>query len=349
MFYETVKKLVFGSSIFKWCCVGLVVLVLLSVHSKWKYSESIKKIKLACKESKETIFVALVGEHTTLSTAQAIFSIFEQAVCPHRVTVALYELIDDADGNAIDVYRRMAEKNSGSGLTFDSQITVMQRYSEDDGPYGALYELLENYLAQQDFVLTLSDSLQMMKGWDKKLIDIVLRSEDKIALVVTPHGYPSFSVLSDFEDGMPVIGLRNLHRSANVPAKFWMRDCSFAPSSFWRSKHRRPRCPNLISGTDALITAQAISRGWKFMHPCKHSIAEILDTKVRSAWTSSKQSREASVKARFLFEESALKILGMNKDIQKHPLLGIVNEQDEDEISIKYGSRADYSYLASKL
>ena len=346
---DAVKKIVFGSSIVKWCFVGLVVLVLLSLHSKWKYRESRKKIRQACKESKETIFVALIGEHSTLSTAQTIFSIFEQAACPHRVSVAVYELIDDADGNAVDVYKRMAEKNSASGLIFDSQIAVMQRYSDDDGPYGALRDLMENYLAKQDFVMTLSDSIQMMRGWDKKLIDISARNEEKTAIVVTPHGYPSFTVLSDFDDGMPVLGLRSLHRTENVAAKFWMRECSFAHSSFWRSLNRDLRCPHLISGTDALITAQAISRGWKFMHPCKQSIAETLDTRVKSIWTSSKLSREASAKARFLFDEASLKVLGMSGDIQKHPLLGIVNEHDDDEISAKYGSRADYSYLASKV
>jgi hypothetical protein len=343
----SLKKVVFGSPIVKWCFVSLVVLVLLSLHSKWKYREARKKIKNACRDSKESIFVALLGEHSTLSTAQSIFSIYEQAFCPNRVQVAVYELIDDADGNAIDLYRKMAEKNSASGLIFDHQITVMQRYSEDDGPYGALYDLTENYLKQQEYVLTLTDSMQMMRGWDKKLVDIVTRAPEKTALVITPNAYPSFSVLSDFEDGMPILGLRSLNKIDNVASKFWMKECSFSPSSFWR--HRIMRAQHLLGGTDALITTHAIARGWKFMHPCKHSIAENLETKVKSLWTPSKRSRDASARARLLFDESSLKILGMNKEIQKHPLLGIVNDADDDEIIAKYGSRADYMYLASKI
>jgi hypothetical protein len=53
--------------------------------------------------------------------------------------------------------------------------------------------------------------------------------------------------------------------------------------------------------------------------------------------------------ARKAFDAGALRLLGMENIIKIEPRMGIVNTQDEDEITAKYGSRADYEYFASKL
>lgn len=342
-----------GSAL-RWAALGLVVLVALSLHTRWKQRGARKRMQAACANvDNRTIFVALLGEHSTLNTAQALYSVFEHAACPSRVRVGLYEVVDDADGSALDVYTRMAEKNGASGMSFASQVSVLQRFAADRGPLGALQELFMHALRDEAFVLTLSDATQVLKGWDKKMLELVERA-GRTCLVVTPATNPSFGVLSDFEDGLPVLGLRNLSSFANTPAKFWQRECSFAPADFWKQRGKELQSEalrHLDAGLEVLVTCDAMARGWKFLHPAKHALAQPLPSSFRSCWGSSRASRAASADARLAFTRYSepLRALGMLGDIRKEPLLGIVSAADEDEIVTKYGSNADYQYLASKL
>jgi hypothetical protein len=325
-------------SIFKWGVLGLLALAALSFHTRWKQSSTKKTIRRACKESKDGIFVALVGEHSTLASAQALFSVFQQASCPYRVRVGLYELIQRE--SVLDVYKRMAEKNSDSGLSFVENVVCMRRYAENKGPYAALGELMQHSYSGEKYVLTLSSSVQMLKGWDTLLIHLSEKAGPKTALVVSPKLHPSFYVLKNFENGFPEFGAKPMFLPQNAPSKFWTRECSFAPASFW-TKFRDLRF--LRHGTDALISADAVAAGWKFLSPCKHDIALPIAAG-ESAWERTLQQENRAQKA-FLQLEDSLRVLDL-KQAGRLAIMGIVNEQDEDEIRAKYGTRADYKYLA---
>jgi hypothetical protein len=131
---------------------------------------------------------------------------------------------------------------------------------------------------------------------------------------------------------------------ANVPAKFWQRDCTFARQGFWRTHKRAIK--GLIAGADMLITAEAVARGWTFVHPCKHTLCNTLQTGSRSLWYSIEESKKATERAREAFRElsDALKKLGIKGGVEKEAISGIVDRFDDEEIKAKYGSKAEYEY-----
>jgi hypothetical protein len=96
-----------------------------------------------------------------------------------------------------------------------------------------------------------------------------------------------------------------------------------------------------------LVSAEAITHGWKFMHPCKHRIAAPLDID-SSLWEGVRENSKASTAARNAMQndlEESLKVLGLKNGVQKDAIVGIVDMADNDEIEAKYGSKAEFEYV----
>jgi len=351
-------------SILGWASLGLMVLIALSLHDKFRQRKARKRVEQSCKGgSSDSIFVALVGHHSTRSTAQALFSLFDAASCPKRVRVGVYELVDEQAGSLLDMYARMAEKYGALGLAFRERVTVLKRFAEDQGLYGALWELMEHAYAGEAFVLTLDDSTQMHTGWDEKLINASLKAPPRSALVLPTASDPSFLVLERFEEGLPVLGRRRLQGTAAdaVASKFWAANASFARAGFWARDQpaalpsRREQLKHLTIGTDLLVTCDALQRGWRFLHPAKpHTISRPLATAAHSMWQSTRASRRACDVAResVLFSElqPQLQRLGLRAgSVQPDAALGMVAPRDAEEAAAKYGSLSEYTYAASKV
>jgi len=336
---SVLAKLVAGSSIVKWVSLGFLVLVLLSLHTSWKHRKTRSLIQKACKDTKAKIFIALLGEHSPTNTAQTLFSIFEGALCPHNVRVGLYECIDDSDSNAVDVYKAMAEKNATSGIVFADNITVLQRFAQDQGPYAALKTIMEHGRQQEEYIMTLSDSIHLAKGWDKKLTELSARSMQTAFVIPTTA---SFLRITGFLEDMPLFEWSPLRVVRNVPAKFWRRDCTFAPASFWKTWRDLPHLGT--HGTNFIVTADASA--WKLVHPCKHVIASALPTDFESVWQPTKASYKEALNVIKLLPtlKNSLQALGMYETVSKEAKCGVVDANDDDEILAKYGSKADYNY-----
>jgi hypothetical protein len=300
-----------------------------------------KRIEKSCLNSSQSIFVALLGEHSSASIAQTLFSIFENASCPHRIRVGLYEIIDNEE-DASEKYLKLSRKNSVSGLSYENQITIMKRFSSDRGRYGALRELMQHALKDSRFVLTSNDTSLFLQDWDIKLISEIDRFSHT-SLILSTSEFPSFTVLSTFEDGMPIVGWRSLHKSAEVAAKFWIYQTSFSTASFWRKMRWQKDSDYLIAGTDVMVTCDALSRGWKFIHS-KTNILTLQSTS-DNLWTYPYKLTKSSV---FDCYKDQLKSLGM-VDSFKDAALGVVDDKNEDELNSKYGSRAEYLYSLTKL
>jgi hypothetical protein len=179
---------------------------------------------------KENIFVVLLSEHSSAQAAQTLFSLFDQSVCPSRIHVGLYELLDNSEPSALEMYKTMAERHSSSGLSFHTQVQVMKRRSKDQGPYGALWEIIEHCLGDEEFVFTCNDACLFSKAWDKECIK---ESREKTILKQPPSS--SFPVFKDFKENLPELSLEVFHVQDSVPILFFQRNCSFAPNKFWAS------------------------------------------------------------------------------------------------------------------
>lgn len=319
--------------ILQWSVAIVLLLIILSLHSKWKHKSLLKRMNKECLKSNQTIFVALIGNSTT--AAKSLFHIFESSSCPKRIQVGLYEIIDDTD-DALTQFKKLNEKNSSYSQPFETQVKVMKRLISDRGPYGAIKELMDHNLKDAQYTLVLSDECIMQPGWDANLIQILNNSRS--CLVISPHENPSFTVLSSFEENMPVVGWKSLHEKSSTEAKFWTRQCSFNHSSFWRKMKWNSNL-KLNQGCEVLITCDALSRGWKFMHP--HSNIMTLQ---------SSSLLFPNVSSKNIFESYFQQLLDLNMNEKfKNAALGIVNDKNENEVIIKYGSRAEYFYLANKL
>ena len=330
--FKNATSFLLKSIYFKSTVACILLLFALSFHTYWKQSKAKKRMVKSCLANNDTIFVALLAEHSSLTTAKCIFNLFENAACPRRVRIGLFQL----EGDAVSEYVKLAEHSSECGISFDSQITVMNRKITDGGPYAALKELMQHCLKDSQFVLTLSDAVQLHKNWDKNMISSVSNNS---VLVIGPSTNPSFTVLSTFEGGMPIVGWRSLSKIEAVAAKFWTRECSFALSAFWKKMKWRNEIVD--AGSDVLITCDGLSRGWTFHHPLPLMDFVNVDT---SQWTTNFRTPSS------IFDNYREQLSQLNMDKSfKLSAMGIVNEKNEDEIITKYESRAEFLYIASKI
>ena len=326
-------------------CLGFIALIILNLHTKWSQFRSRKKIEHSCsKNSKKKIFVALIGERSPQSTVKTLHSIFENASCPLNIHIGIYSLIDQSTEDCVKLYKKEAEKRSESGLTFENQITAFQRFSADGGPYHAIQTLMEYVLKDEDYVLTISDGYEMLKNWDSFLVDALKENKYLSLIISIVNKSPCFTYLSNFEKSIPVIGKKPFYTPSNVEAKFWTRDCSFSPALFWKTLPKFS-LQQLNEGTDVLITSSGISKGWKFEHFHTQSILiDFLSTK--SLFRSSTFNDSKLLKS--ALDKKSLVELGLYKTVSKESVLGVVKNENENEIISKYGSRADYVYWLSK-
>ena len=84
------------SHYFRWTVLCIFLLIGLSIHTRWKQTSSRKRMEKFCSSNgNQTIFVALISEHSSISAAKTLFSIFDNAACPKRIRVGLYEIVEE--------------------------------------------------------------------------------------------------------------------------------------------------------------------------------------------------------------------------------------------------------------
>ena len=313
-----------AKSVAVWTALTLFALWLLSLHTQWKINRAIKKIEGRCYDVKDKIFVALVCRASR--TAGLLFSLFEKASCPKSINVSVYEIQDGED--SLDAYRAKA-KTSETGLSYEKQVHIMKRDIEDTGLYGALKELMTHGYKNEKFVCTISEGFVAEDLWDETLI----KSLKPMTCLVMGSGYP---YISGFEQDFPVFGYKDI--AAPTPSRFWTMNGSFAPAQFWGTFLD----PLLFAGnaTEFLVSCHALERGWKFMH-----IPMTFDKALHFQWPLKPLNAKAfkAMYARLLTDMHVI------PSLSKNALLGMVDERDETEIQVKYGSRSEYVYAVNKM
>jgi len=338
---DTVGKTI--SSAVKWAVIIISVLAVLSLHTWWKQKKELKRIRSHCSSAEEdTIFVVLIGECSTKTTAQSLFSVFEKASCPTRITVGLYEFLDHEDsvpGGALTLYRKMAQRHGSSGLNYESQIKVMARLKGDQGPYGAIWEVIQHSLKQEKYVFVVNDALQMMSAWDSLAVKSLEEAPDKSILV--QHSTSSFPVLSKYKDNLPEIDFKLFHFPDSVEVSFWSRSSSFSSSEFWRDiPNKRKQFKRILSGVDVLISAEALHLGWKFYSTSTQYVSSLSSTKKWNIRSAEHEDLVKHLQQNYLHELRIMNVF----PVDKKSLMGVCDEKNEQEINAKYGSVAEFLY-----
>lgn len=366
--YNQIKKFVIIS------VFAFLTLLCLSAHTKWTHNKIMKQLAINCdktESSKYRIFVALLSEYGVEQCAECLLHIFDNAFCPNRVTVAVYfnstinQTHYNSEEDIVHAYKTLAEKKSKIGNTFESQIIIMRRDAFDDGPYGALRDVFEYNYGKEEYVMTLSDIAILHANWDRELLSFYeSKPLSNVALVITPSQKRSFSFFDSFNaQEMPVISLKKAPESkkdAILPAKFWLRECTFTSSKFWKDIFKNsPLIKHLYEGTNFLISCLGYKNGWRFVHPNNLVIYDRSNLKVgkQSAWNvqyNNAQVSKAHKTAIQIFSSDllkpVLKIMGIeNGIVHSTAFLGIVDELNNEELIHKYGSRADFFYWKSKI
>jgi hypothetical protein len=359
-------------TLLKWTCISVIFLYILSLHSSYIEKKNKNQIYKFCKEKENLpkIFIALISDGGEEILNNCLFNIFENASCPFRINVTVYKVINEKQfnlKNSASSYKLFAEKKSKSGLTFESQISYLNRNEEDGGPYDALIEAYKYNNANEDFVMTLADFIQLSLHWDKILCNYSSKHlKSKTICILSNHNnINAFSYIAGFckQTKIPLIDLKkcNLqdhqYSGLGTPCKFWMSECTFAPAQFWKNM-QAPIIKNLHFGSDFLLTCLALQNGWNLIHP-GIKITTKNNYKI-SIWYDyknfTKQYYKNMVDSSFeALEEikkkckKALQVLDMeNGKISSNALLGVVNYKNIDELIFKYGSVADYFYLFKK-
>ena len=212
-----------------------------------------KRQQSACSSLKdETIYVALLNYSGSGAGGRCLYSLFENAKCPTRIHVGIYEASYIPRGGAVEFYDKLQKRFSSSALNFKTQIKSFPVSSRNGGSYVARQHLIEKTYADEKYILTLNDNVEMLKNWDEELVR-TLSSLPKNNVVVAPPS-PAKNVFtwlfdSNLDARYPVVGgfsesglplhtskpfLGNSSLDSNVQKSLlWMSSCSFCHASFF--------------------------------------------------------------------------------------------------------------------
>ena len=305
-----------------------ILLVILSLHTKFTRTKAKKLIANKCSKNSKTIFVILLAHHD--NATKALFDLFENADCPINIKVSVYDITGT---NCKENYIKMSTRFGKLGESFGKNITVLKRFAHDQGDYAAIYTLLKHNYQNEEYMCIMSDNIFMNGGWDTYLI----QNTEKNSVIT---GLPNhFTLLDSFEDGLPSITLKKSARLGLYKMQYWSKIFSFSKS--W--KHSKSFHEKFIlGGTDILISSELIKLNYTFK-----SVGNIFKyVQQESRWKRDAKSMQASRECiEHLKLYMPLDKLGIYPKLKPSCVLGIVNENDKNEIEMKYGHMADYVYM----
>jgi len=326
---ELINKFFEMDNLYAKCFIAVcAILIILSLHTKFTRSRAKRQIEEKCKTAK-TIFVILLAHYD--NATKSLFDLFENADCPTNINVSVY---DTNGSNCKENYTKMASRFGKIGESFSKNIAVLKRFPHDQGDYAAIYNLLKHNYQNEEYLCIMNDNIFMNKGWDTTLINLIQKND-----IIT--GLPDhFSILDSFEDGIPKIALKKSSKLGKTfKQQFWTKHFSFSKS--W--KHLQSfNNKFLLGGTDILISSELTKMGYQFKN-----VANVFHfAHYESSWKRNANSMQASRECiEFLKLNMPIQKLGIYPHLKPSSILGIVNENDKEEIEIKYGHIADYVYM----
>ena len=303
-----------------------------------------------------SIVVLIYSNRENFATACSIQNMIASALCPHRLSFAVVQHVNEA--TSIDVFELLREANSyyRNYTVKESQVRTITVY-EDVG-YGRALNMLVDLVREDtdDYVLFTEPGTVFVKDFDRVLLS------PNASTIQTCHGPPftnttfavppgsrKQSVAAYYAATMPP---RPVEKSKEV--YFWGYNhqghqiqyatpehpiksiksigcspvCTFLPTSIVLAQ---PAAPEVEVPDGVLLSS--------FLHP-----QEVYLTRHTIAYERKKKKRGKSKEMKTLTPTPFTENVGIGYGVS---LLGILNEGDTGEIFQKYGSMANFERMKS--
>jgi hypothetical protein len=320
-----------------WLVLGtltvLVIFVIASFFSRRQSRylqaryERQREAKAAFEDHLNTIFVSLPCYKDEEECAYTLFSIFNEADCPWRVTVGLLHHIDDEntpdpiDGmptnaaaiidDIINKYEHICTQRDAT--PFSSHVkTLVQPASTAKGPWAARAMIERELYGRQRFYMTVDSHTRMVKSWDTTALRLYKQCcghHPKPILTTIPGTYLRGTEVAD--DDRPTFTAVH-HTNANgfpvlrpIPyaeppvrctvAPFYAPAFSFASSNLIREVPSDPSCAFVHRGEAYVQSARYWTHGWTFLQPKEALCFHLADKSYRKTFEEQLESKDNQV------------------------------------------------------
>lgn len=288
--------------------VTIVILLLFLIGSYFSRKSSRKEqlryekereAKATFEDHLNTIFVALPTYRDEDECARTLYSLFNNADCPWRVTVGLLHHIDDKhmpdpiDGqitdaaaiydNIINKYEQLCQQRNATALSQNIRVLV-EPISKARGPWAARALIEKELFRKERFYMTVDSHTRFVKSWDAKILALYhqcCQHHRKPIITTRPGAYvrgtdlaederPTFTAVQNIDaNGFPV--LRSVEYT-DAPircfkAPFYVPNFSFASSNLIKEAPTDPECAFAHRAEVYVQSARYYTHGWDFLQP----------------------------------------------------------------------------------
>lgn len=163
-----------------------------SKEARWR------QLALECttgSNSATSVFMVLLcrGPEEVESTADTLVHLFDNSSCPQHITAGVYEVVPDlrAASAVAARYAALAPSANRLGRSFSDRIRSVKvpavRAMPPDAARGFV---LSQAYGGEAFVGTVASGVQVLEGWDSKLLEARRRAANPLACVVSPPAAP---------------------------------------------------------------------------------------------------------------------------------------------------------------
>lgn len=290
-------------SVVAWVLIGIVVVAVI-VSLAWRAVETREQqryerdraARSTVRDHQNTVFVAIPCLRDEGECARTLFSLFNEADCPWRVTAGvLHHVIDEhapgpldtaisAPGVLLDhvlgLYEQLCSQRKATSFANNIRILVRPA-SEAEGPAAAWAAIEQHLFRGERYYMTATSRTRFARGWDALALKLLAECPPRTVLTTAPGEVdlgtglpvdprPTYPVASAHPDGFPEVqGIPfEATPSRCIAGPVWWPGCSFAPARLVKEVPADPALVNLEEQAGAwALAARYWTHGWDFAVP----------------------------------------------------------------------------------
>lgn len=233
----------------------LVVLKIVSYLDSVARSRNSSTLVHKCSVGSGRFTVLLMGGFSVDSCellSETLFSIFQNAECPHAIRVTLVESVEalEKESSTLMLYKTKVAARGRFSLDFLDHITVHQVRSKAC----VMAEALQLCPRDRPMTLLADETNRFLPNWDTLVQNVSHRPAFCGAALLHDKPVAAYTVIDSFHDGVPQVGYKPLQKSGppvtciwastpllvDTPAISKMHGCSVGDSMLLYSLSGRP-------------------------------------------------------------------------------------------------------------
>jgi hypothetical protein len=360
-------------------CITVVVVVVLALKKKKGGGSKGGRGVHQALDRADTIFVVCPVDGDAAAAARCLAQMFDAAARPDRVFVGVR---DAGGGSTTREYTELMRETGRYSGNHQSQI----RRVRSPGSKGSRYEIMASLYGDEGFILHTSENCWFLPGWDEMIIRSLHKTHLQGGHLVSAHAYEqigdgglstlaslpaTFPVFHQFsgEDGVPGFKGRFFVNEITPPTRIGVAsvDCLFGSRGVL-AKFLSPRDPRAES--DFVLSTDLWARGYKVFNALSSPVIRVLRAD-RPKRTTLKPAVLAYVlrgqapknsnnknslgllamtpAASPLKYQQWLGIDAVKRTVSGRAVLGMLKQNTEIDVALKYGSQFRYSLAKDKI